>query len=174
MPLELATYSMTMIYPESATTAVPNGVGAGPFVLKSAERGVGLELEAFDRYYKPGFPKLKSIKLTAYADENLRVAALHAGDVDLIEYVPWQSMGGIEADPNLVLQNTEGPYTYLVFNGKAGPMADKRVRQAIAARDQAGRRGEGGVLRPRGADGRAADRAGQPVRGSRARQRPSL
>ena len=132
VPLAFATYAMTMIYPDSATTSVPNGVGAGPFVLKSAERGVGLELESFGKYYKPGFPKLKSVKLTAYADENLRVAALHAGDVDLIEYVPWQSMGGIESDPNLVLQNTEGPYMYLVFNGKAGPMADKRVRQAIA------------------------------------------
>ena len=132
VPLAFATYSMTMIYPDSATASVPNGIGAGPFVLKSAERGVGLELEAFGQYYKPGLPKLKSIKLTAYADENLRVAALHAGDVDLIEYVPWQSMGGIEADPKLVLQNTEGPYMYLVFNGKAGPMADKRVRQAIA------------------------------------------
>ena len=29
--------------------------------------------------------------MVAYADENLRVAALQAGDVDLIEYVPWQS-----------------------------------------------------------------------------------
>ena len=132
VPLGFATYYMTMIYPESATASVPNGIGAGPFVLKSAERGVGLDLEAFGKYYKPGLPKLSSVKLTAYADENLRVAALHAGDVDLIEYVPWQSMGGIEADPNLVLQNTEGPYMYLVFNGKAGPMADKRVRQAIA------------------------------------------
>ncbi len=132
VPLALATYYMTMIYPESATASVPNGVGAGPFRLTSAERGVGVSLEAFGQYYKPGLPKLKSVKLTAYADENLRVAALHAGDVDLIEYVPWQSMAGIEADPNLVLQNTPGPYMYLVFNGKAGPMADKRVRRAIA------------------------------------------
>lgn len=131
VPLGFATYYMTMIYPESASPSVPNGIGAGPFVLKSAERGVGLELEAFDKYYKPGFPKLKQVKLTAYADENLRVAALHALDVDLIEYVPWQSMAGIEADPNLALQTTEGPYMYLIFNGKAGPMADKRVRQAI-------------------------------------------
>ncbi len=93
---------------------------------------MGLELEAHAKYYKPGLPKLKAIRLTAYADENLRVAALQAGDVDLIEYVPWQSMAAIEADPRLVLQTTEGPYMFLVFNGKAGPMADKRVRQAIA------------------------------------------
>ena len=132
VPLGFATYYMTMVYPESVSASVPGGIAAGPFVLKSAERGVGLELEAFGQFYKPGLPKLRGVKLTAYADENLRVAALHAGDVDLIEYVPWQSMAGIEADPALVLQNTEGPYMYLVFNGKAGPMADKRVRQAIA------------------------------------------
>lgn len=131
VPLMLATYFMPMIYPDSNAGGA-QAVGAGPFVLKNAERGVGLELEAHAKYYKPGLPKLKAIRLTAYADENLRVAALQAGDVDLIEYVPWQSMAAIEADPRLVLQTTEGPYMFLMFNGKAGPMADKRVRQAIA------------------------------------------
>jgi peptide/nickel transport system substrate-binding protein len=132
LPLVLATFYMPMIFPESVSASVPQGIGAGPFVLKNAERGVGLDFEANPHYYKPGLPKLKGIKLTAYADENLRVAALQAGDLDLIEYVPWQSMGAIEKDPRLVLQNTEGPFMYMMFNGKAGPMADKRVRQAIA------------------------------------------
>ena len=91
-----------------------------------------LPLEAHAKYYKPGLPKLRGVRLTAYADEALRVAALQAGDVDLIEYVPWQSMAAIEADPRLVLQTTGGPYMYLMFNGKAGPLADKRVRQAVA------------------------------------------
>ena len=40
-------------------------------------------------------------------------------------------MAAIEADPRLVLQTTEGPFMYLTFNGRAGPLADKRVRQAI-------------------------------------------
>ncbi len=65
-------------------------------------------------------------------DENLRVAALQAGDVDLIEYVPWQSMATIEQDPKLALQTTNGPFMYLIFNGKAGPFGDARVRRAIA------------------------------------------
>jgi peptide/nickel transport system substrate-binding protein len=43
-----------------------------------------MELAAFERYYKPGLPKLKAVRIIAYADENLRVAALQAGDVDLI------------------------------------------------------------------------------------------
>ena len=135
VPQMLATYFMPMIYPESNAGGA-QAVGAGPFVLKNAERGVGIEMEAHQKYYKPGLPKLRGVRLTAYADETLRVAALQAGDVDLIEYVPWQSMAAIEADPRLVLQTTDGPYMYLMFNGqaggKSGPLSDKRVRQAVA------------------------------------------
>lgn len=130
-PLMLATFFMPMIYPESNAGGA-QAVGAGPFILKSFERGVGLDFEANPKFYKPGLPRLKGIRITAYADENLRVAALQAGDLDLIEYVPWQSMAAIESDPRLVLQTTDGPFMYLLFNGKAGPFADARVRRAVA------------------------------------------
>jgi peptide/nickel transport system substrate-binding protein len=131
LPFVLATYFAPMVFPDSMSPAVPQGVGAGPFILKSVERGTSLDFEANPHYYKPGLPKLKGVRLVVYADENLRVAALRSGDLDLIEYVPWQSMGAIEADPNLVLQVTEGPFMFLQFNGKSGPLGDKRVRQAI-------------------------------------------
>jgi peptide/nickel transport system substrate-binding protein len=107
-------------------------VGAGPFVLAAQERGVSLDMVAFDKFYRPGQPVLKAIKLVNYGDENLRVAALHSGDVDLIEYVPWQTMQGIEDDPNLRLNGTVGSFMYLTFNGKSGPFRDARVRRAVA------------------------------------------
>jgi peptide/nickel transport system substrate-binding protein len=100
--------------------------------MTSEERGVALDFQAFDKFYRPGLPKLKTLRMVAYADENLRVAALQAGDVDLIEYVPWQSMPSIEADPKLSLQSTPGPFMYLTFNGKVKPFDDARVRQAVA------------------------------------------
>jgi peptide/nickel transport system substrate-binding protein len=107
-------------------------VGAGPFVLKAQERGVSLDLVAFDKFYRPGLPKLKAIRVVVYADENLRVSALHAGDVDLIEYVPWQAMEAITADPKLKLDAVDGPFMYLVFNGSKPPFNDARVRRAVA------------------------------------------
>jgi len=107
-------------------------VGAGPYVLKGQERGVSLDLVAFDKFYKPGLPKTKNLRVIVYADENLRAAALQAGDVDVIEYVPWQSMQAISADPRLKLDTTDGPFMFIQFNGKAGPFGDPRVRQAAA------------------------------------------
>ncbi len=131
LPDLLATFYMPVVATGSGQgDQLP--VGCGPFVMKSYERGVRLEMQAFDKYYKPGLPKLKTIHMVAYADENLRVAALQAGDVDLIEYVPWQSMGSIEKDPRLKMQATLGPFMYLTFNARSGPFKDARIRQAVA------------------------------------------
>lgn len=106
-------------------------VTVGPYNVKTQEKGVSIDLEANAKYYRPGLPKLKSIRFVAYADENLRVAALQAGDVDLIEYVPWQSMQSIETNARLKMTNVDGPFMALSFNGN-GAFKDKRVRQAVA------------------------------------------
>ena len=109
-----------------------SAVGAGPFMLKRQERGVSLELEPFAGYHRPGLPKLRGIRAVAYADENLRVAALRAGDVDLIEYVPWQAMDAIAADNALKLDTVDGAFMFLLFNGTRPPFNDARVRKAVA------------------------------------------
>jgi peptide/nickel transport system substrate-binding protein len=131
LPLVMASYFLPILA-KGSTADQPLGIGAGPFLLTGEERGVSLDFKAFDKFYRPGLPRLKTVRMVAYADENLRVAALQAGDVDLIEYVPWQSMPSIEADTKLSLQNTSGPFMYLTFNAKTGPFADARVRRAVA------------------------------------------
>lgn len=129
LPLLFANFHMPII---SRASDAKSPVGAGPFVIKAQERGVSIELEASPTYYKPGLPKLKAIRAVAYADENLRVAALQAGDVDVIEYVPWQSMEAIGKDPKLTLDAVDGPYMYLIFNATKPPFNDARVRKAVA------------------------------------------
>ncbi len=107
-------------------------IGAGPFVLDEIERGVSVRLRAFDGYYKPGLPKLAGIEAIVYSDENLRVAALEAGDVDLAEYVPWQAMAQVEQNRDLKLDVVDGPFMYLTFNGGKAPFDNPKVRQAVA------------------------------------------
>jgi ABC-type transport system substrate-binding protein len=131
LPLWFANFHMPIIA-KGSTEGGTTPVGVGPYVLKGQERGVSLDLVANDKFYKPGLPKTKNLKVVVYADENLRAAALQAGDVDLIEYVPWQSMQAISADPKLKLETTDGPFMFIQFNGKAGPFGDPRVRRAVA------------------------------------------
>lgn len=129
LPLMLAS-PFAPIIARASPTGAP--VGAGPYRLAAQERGVAVELAAFEHYYKPGLPKTKRVRMVAYADENARVAALQSGDVDLIEYVPWQQMSAIEADSKLKLSTVDGPYMALAFNGSAGPFRDARLRRAVA------------------------------------------
>ncbi|MBS0243135.1 MAG: peptide ABC transporter substrate-binding protein [Proteobacteria bacterium] len=128
-PQLLASPHMPIISPAS-TEASPQG--AGPYRITAMERGTSVELEAFDGYYRPGRPRTKKLKFVAYQDEALRVAALEAGDVDISEYIPWQSMGAVEASPNLKLDTLDGPFLYLVFNTKQGPFANPHLREAVA------------------------------------------
>jgi len=115
------------------TGAGADAVGCGPFRMEENERGVAVRFVPAARFYRPGLPKLKRLNMTVYADENARVTALQTGDVDLIEYVPWQSIDMLAANPDVKLDNTFGPFMYLIFNGRAGtPLADPRVRRAIA------------------------------------------
>jgi peptide/nickel transport system substrate-binding protein len=130
LPTWFANYNMFVIWRNSGAN---DPIGAGPFTLASQERGTSIDIAAFDRYYKPGLPKLKGISFIAYADENLRASALRSGDVDIIEYVPWQAMGAVAADPKLKLDSVDGAaFMDVLFNGSKPPFSDPRVRQAVA------------------------------------------
>jgi peptide/nickel transport system substrate-binding protein len=129
LPGWFAHFNMPMIKKGEARDTT---MGSGPFLYDSADRGVSISLTAWDGYYKDEMPKVAGIEAIVYADENLRVAALEAGDVDLIEYVPWQAMDQIEENDELTLQATDGPFMYLTFNASRPPFDNPKVRQAVA------------------------------------------
>jgi ABC-type transport system substrate-binding protein len=132
LPIWLASPHMPIIAKDSIEGRAGLGVGAGPFTLKDQERGVSIEVAKFDKYYKPGLPKLAGIKLVAYADENLRVAALQAGDIDLIEYVPWQHMGVIEKDSTPAAGRRRRPLHGVELQRRQRAVQGCALRQAVA------------------------------------------
>lgn len=94
-----------------AGAANPNQpVGCGPFSLQDSEKGVSLSFKANKAFYKPGFPKSDAVRFVAYADGRLRVSALEAGDIDIIEYGPWQSMKSLADNPNMSMQSAMAAY----------------------------------------------------------------
>ncbi|CVI64232.1 ABC transporter substrate-binding protein [Agrobacterium deltaense] len=107
-------------------------VGAGPYLLESFEKGASLTLKARADFYKAGLPKSKVINFIVYADDSLRVAALQAGDVDIIEYVPFQSMQTLADTPGISLQSSFGLFMSLQFNLAQGPFTNPLVRRAVA------------------------------------------
>ena len=126
----LANYNAPII---SAESTEENTIGAGPFRLKDQERGVYIELERFEDFYEPGKPIFDGVRFIAYSDENLRYAALEAGDVDLIEYLPWQNFDMVDASDTLKMTSAQGPFMFLLFNvsDPESPLANPKVRQAI-------------------------------------------
>lgn len=128
LPAWFANPNMGMLKKGTARDAL---VGAGPFKLENIDRGVSISLSANPDYFKDGLPKVAGIEAIVYSDENLRVAALEAGDVDIIEYVPWQAMAQIGDNSALKLDTTFGPFMYLTFNATKAPFDNPLVRKAV-------------------------------------------
>ncbi|OYW57837.1 MAG: hypothetical protein B7Z40_23415 [Bosea sp. 12-68-7] len=100
--------------------------------MASQERGSWLQLEKANNYWVPGLPRTNTIRMVVYADENLRLAALQSGDVDMIEYVPWAGMAAVAAEPRLKLDTQMGPFMDILFNGTRPPFNNPLVRRAVA------------------------------------------
>ncbi|WP_431284547.1 ABC transporter substrate-binding protein [Humitalea sp. 24SJ18S-53] len=130
VPMWFTNYNMPIVWRGSRDMNAP--MGCGPYRIASQERGTFLELQAAPNYWMPGLPKSRTLRMTVYADESLRLAALQSGDVDMIEYVPWSGMAAVEADPRLRLAAQNGPFMDLLFNGTRPPFNDPRVRRACA------------------------------------------
>lgn len=107
-------------------------VGAGPFELTDFQAGVGATLVKNDDYYDADSVDLETIEVSFYSDGEARTNALLSGDVDLIEYVPWENFERIEQTDGFSLDAQQGPFQYVQFNVTDGPFADPLVRQAVA------------------------------------------
>ncbi len=107
-------------------------VGAGPYKFVKWDRGREIEVTKFQGYFAKERPYLDEIHYVFYPNAETRVNALKSGDVDIIEYVPWKDEKAIQADPNLKLDCTAGPFMALQFNTQSGPFSKPEVRQAVA------------------------------------------
>jgi len=139
-------------------------IGTGPYILTSFAPGDRIEM-ARNADYWDGTPTWDTVILRPIANPGARVAALLAGDVDVIETPPIQDFDSIREAGFQIDQGLSNRVIYLHMDsgeevppGVSGtdgvnPFADVRVREAISKainRDAIVERVMGGVAVPAG------------------------
>ncbi len=117
---------------DASTAATFDANGTGPYRLVSRNPDVVTELERFDGWWGE-LPEVTRATFRPLASDATRVAALLSGEVDLIEPVPLQDVGRLEAAGDItVLSGIESRVIFFGFDhGSEGPLTDVRVREAI-------------------------------------------
>ena len=132
-------------YPDS--TAYNSGkaaVGTGPYPFTEFVQGERVVMKRFDAYWGEA-PYWSELVIRPISNDGARVAALLAGDVDIIEKPPAQDLERLRAEAGTdVVQGASSRVIYLHFDhvgdptpGVSGtdgknPFMDLRVRQAVS------------------------------------------
>jgi peptide/nickel transport system substrate-binding protein len=130
----MAAGSACIISSKSAATNVTNPIGTGPFKFGSWNRGSSLALTRNDDYWG-NKAKLKDIEFRFISDANAMYNALKASDIDAISQVgALDQVAQFQNDPKYtVVKGAASGKTMVSINETSGPLADKRVRQALYA-----------------------------------------
>ncbi|WP_340110074.1 ABC transporter substrate-binding protein [Pikeienuella sp. HZG-20] len=138
-------------------------VGTGPYKLDAYTRGAELVLTRNDEYWG-GTPDWARVVMRPITSEGPRVAALLAGDIDMIESPPIQDIPRIEGAGFKIVDALSNRIIYLAMRQEEGapsisgtdgknPLMDKRVREAISLainREAIADRIMGGFAQPAG------------------------
>ncbi len=116
---------------EAGGDLAQNMMGTGPFMLKSYEPGVSYTLVKNPSYWESNLPYLDQLEIIPIPDVRARVSALISRDVQFAEYIPWESVFEIEANPELKYYLGNDALNWFRFNVSRSPLDDPRVRKAL-------------------------------------------
>jgi peptide/nickel transport system substrate-binding protein len=106
-------------------------VGAGAFRFVRGALNSEIVLERYDGYWA-GPAKLRQVVFRMLPEPSGRIAALLAGEVQVVQEVPPDLVERLKASPNVQVKTAEGTRSYEIeFNTKAEPFSDVRVRRAV-------------------------------------------
>ncbi|WP_044748531.1 ABC transporter substrate-binding protein [Bacillus alveayuensis] len=107
--------------------------GSGPFQLVEWKKDQHLILEKFPDYFVKGKPYLDKVIWKPIADNTARTTALRNKEIDIMLQVEPQDIKKLENNNGIVVKSVTGTFwEYLGLNTSKGPLANKKVRQAIA------------------------------------------
>ncbi|MEV4576277.1 ABC transporter substrate-binding protein [Nonomuraea jabiensis] len=127
-----------LITPAAANKAeeLQGGIGSGPYVVTSANRGTGeYTLQVNDKYWGPA-PAIKSVQVRFLPEEANRVVALRSGEVDVIDAISPDAISQLSGLGDVEIQQVPSTrITQLFYNFRkpsGHPLADVRVREALS------------------------------------------
>ena len=106
-------------------------VGTGPYKFVQWSPGEQVTVQAVDYKHWSGGPWVDKIVWRTISDPTARVTALRTGEADLISNVPPTQMSAVDSGGSQVKRTNGMGIMILILNASKGPLADKRVRQAI-------------------------------------------
>jgi len=130
-------WALAIVDKETISTIDTKPIGTGPYKFVENIPGDRLVLEKFQDYWDKEYLSRAAdrVVIIPFPQEETRIAALKAGEVDLIHGVSYRYLEEIRNTPGLQLIEQKGgltaSYLTVAFNLREGPTADKRVRQAI-------------------------------------------
>ena len=106
-------------------------IGTGPFKFVSYTAGDRLVLAANPDYFE-GAPKLAGVELRIIPEMSVKIAALQAGDIDIVWDLPLDQVKTLSANAALRVDSVPtSSWDGAVMNNLIPPFNDKRVRQAF-------------------------------------------
>jgi len=110
-------------------------IGAGPYKFVSSTPGVDVVFEAFDQYWRKT-PSVKRLVFKMIPDETTRLAALKAGEVDIVYSIRGELGEELQRTAGLTLKPVvlQAPF-YIYFPDQWDPKSqwrDERVRRAAS------------------------------------------
>lgn len=107
-------------------------IGTGPFKFVSYTAGDRLVLARHADYFEPGMPKLDGVELRIIPEMSVKIAALQAGDIDIVWDLPLEQVKPLSARADLRVESVPtSSWDGAIMNNIIPPFNDKRVRQAF-------------------------------------------
>jgi peptide/nickel transport system substrate-binding protein len=130
---ELLTGRQMRILPsDRADSLKTDPSGTGPFRFVKYTPGDSVELEKNPDYYAADKIKLDKVFLRIIPEAASRVAALRAGDIDMIWNLPLETTPDLKRNADIVVDSKpSATWDALVMNNTKPPFNDVRVRRAV-------------------------------------------
>lgn len=123
---------MRIVASDRGSDLKTNPSGTGPFRFVRYSPGDSVELVRNPDYYAADQVKLDRILLRIIPEAASRVAALRAGDIDLIWNLPLETIPDLKRNADIVIDSRpSATWDGLVMNNTKPPFNDVRVRRAV-------------------------------------------